>query len=323
MTIRSAIPLLFCIWLSACSGGGAELPTQPLATISPDRAGLIALVPAYLAALIEHDTSWIPLADNAVLVENTQRLKAGEGLWQTASGASSAFRIVVADPVSSQVGAIVRMEENGMPIALGLRLQVQDGRVVAMEHVVARGLSEAALDNLDTPRAGFTTEIPEAQRLSRDELLHVAFSYYTAVDDNDGSLAPFADDCVRRENGMQTTGNPVEEGATGSALLAQLGCTAQLDSGAMAYIDLIDNRRMTIADPVTGTVFGLSQFRHSMQEKTFPITGVDGLAENTVDFEPFDLAAAHVVKVGPEGMIHEIEAVGAMLPYGSRTGWGW
>jgi hypothetical protein len=323
MTLRSAIPLLFCFVLSACSGGGADLPTQPLATISTDRAGLAALVPAYLAALIEHDTSWVPLADNAVLVENAQALKAGEGLWQTASGAG-AFRIVVADPASGQVGAIARLEENGMPIALGLRLGVQNGRVIAMEHVIVRDLSEDALENLETPRAGFTTEIPEAQRLSRDELLHTAFKYYDALDSNDGSLAPFADDCVRHENGLQTSLNQAGEAATGfEEIFGSLGCAAQLDTGGMAYVDLIDNRRVTIADPVTGTVFGLAQFRHSMMEKKIPVIGVNGISERTVDFEPFDLLTAHVFKVGPDKAIHEIETVGAKLPYKSSTGWGW
>ena len=76
MTIRPVIPLLFCAWLSACSGGGdAGLPTGPLTQIETDRESLTALVPHYLAALVAHDTSRVPVAENAVFVENAQRLR--------------------------------------------------------------------------------------------------------------------------------------------------------------------------------------------------------------------------------------------------------
>jgi hypothetical protein len=33
------------------------------------------------------------------------------------------------------------------------------------------------------------------------------------------------------------------------------------------------------------------------------------------------MPAAHIFKIGPEGQIHEIEAVGAVVPYNSPTGW--
>ena len=37
-------------------------------------------------------------------------------------------------------------------------------------------------------------------------------------------------------------------------------------------------------------------------------------------FKPFDLPAAHIFKVSG-GKIHEIEAMGFMAPYNSKTGW--
>jgi hypothetical protein len=37
-------------------------------------------------------------------------------------------------------------------------------------------------------------------------------------------------------------------------------------------------------------------------------------------FKPFDLPAAHIFKVSG-GRIHEIEAMGFMAPYDSKTGW--
>lgn len=322
--------LSMLLLLAACSGGGGDstttAATETGAAQTQDgtsRAALLDLVPRYLDALVAHDSTQVPMAANAVLVENAKRIAPGEGLWQSASAAGGDFRILVPDPVSGQVGAIVIMEENGEPIELGLRLQVQDGQIIAAEHLVARDLRENALPNLQEPREAFSATIPTGQRLDRDELLRIGYSYYDALDQNNGSLAPFADDCVRRENGLQTSTNPPVEGATGIALFGQLRCAPQLDTGAMAYIDVINNRRVTIADPETGLVFGLSHFRHSMEQKVYPITGVPGVTEHTVDFEPFDLPAAHVFKVGADRQIHEIEALGFMLPYDSPTGWGW
>lgn len=38
-------------------------------------------------------------------------------------------------------------------------------------------------------------------------------------------------------------------------------------------------------------------------------------------FDPFDLPAAHVFKVGADGLVHETEAMGFTAPYDSPTGW--
>ena len=38
-------------------------------------------------------------------------------------------------------------------------------------------------------------------------------------------------------------------------------------------------------------------------------------------FNPFDMPAAHIFKIGADGKVHEIEAVGFVAPYNSATGW--
>jgi hypothetical protein len=45
---------------------------------------------------------------------------------------------------------------------------------------------------------------------------------------------------------------------------------------ASSYINSIDLRRVWIADEEKGLVFGLSMFRHPMDEKVFPIINPDG-----------------------------------------------
>jgi hypothetical protein len=285
-----------------------------------DRACLNALVDSYLAAVVAHDPSRVSLAPEAKFVENIVPMKPGEGLWKTASALPTTFRIYVPDPVSGQVGFMGVMQEDGKPIQLALRLKVQKGRIVEMEHLIARNLGERSLGNLQTPRPGLLAAVPAAVRGSRDQLLRIGASYYDALDDNAGNKAPFADDCVRRENGMQTSTNsvPAAPGAVGT--LGTLGCAAQINTGTFAYIDTIDDRRVEIADVETGLVFGLSHFRHSMKQKFVGIKGVPDVEKVDLNINAFDLPAAHIYKVSG-GRIHEIEAMGFTTAYNSKTGW--
>jgi hypothetical protein len=211
------------------------------------------------------------------------------------------------------------MQESGQTVELGLRLKVRKGQITEAEHLVARQLRQTSLPNLQTPRPGLFAVVPPAERSSREELLKIGASYYNALVNSDGHAAPFADDCVRRENGMQTTGNP-PPATPGRGTMGAMGCAAQLDTRVMSYIKRIEPRRVEIADVETGLVFGLSQFRHPMEEKTLEIVGVPGVDSVDMPFKPFDLPAAHIYKVSG-GRIHEIEALGFLMPYNSKTGW--
>jgi hypothetical protein len=106
------------------------------------------------------------------------------------------------------VGFIGVMEAEGKPVEIGVRLKVVGGKIAEAEHIVA-AVREANLVRLKTPRLPLVTSVTEPYRDARGRLLHIAASYYDALDNNNGSLAPFADDCVRYENGMQTVRNPV------------------------------------------------------------------------------------------------------------------
>ena len=292
----------------------ARLFQAPLAC---DRACLVETANDYLAALVAHDPTDVELAAELRFVENAERLKAGEGLWKTASAVPSAFALHVPDPVSGQIGFIGMMEEAGKPIQLGLRLKVENGAITEAEHLVVRSFNGDSLDNLRTPRPGLLAQIPPAQRLPRELLLAVGMTYYDSIEQSSGDATLFAADCERRENGMITAGGS----GAGFDGQPRQGCAAQMDSRVFTYIDSIDFRRVWIADPVTGLVFGLSQFRHSMEEKQITVIGRDGKpTTRDVNFNPFDLPAAHIFKIR-DNRIHEIEALGFMMPYMSKGGW--
>ena len=298
----------------------APVPAQTLINCKT-RSCYERLVDDYLAALVAHDPSRIAFAEDARFVENIKATKIGEGLWKTASATPATFRIYVPDPVSGQVGFMGVMQEGGKPILLGLRLQVFEGHVFEAEHVIARDLDAESLANLKVVRPIFTKVTPEGMRMPRYDIKGIAYSYYDALDFNDGELAPMARDCDRHENGRESSGSRAPVTAkTPHPNYSAMDCTRQFSTGMMAYIDNIDNIRVVAVDPVTGLAFGLSHFHHSMKNHVFPIKGVPGVTQRQVNNAPFDLPAAHIFKISG-GKIHQIEAMGFLAPYNSPSGW--
>ena len=303
----------------------------PAAAQDCDRACLIKLADDYAAALVAHDPSKVPLASDVVTVENIKKIGRGEGLWRTATAAPTTFQIHVPDPVSQQVGLLAMMDVEGKPALVGIRLKREGGKIVEAEHMVAGNLGPGQVANLTTPRAGLLREVPEGYADSRGRLLHIGMSYYDSLDLNNGQYTPFADDCERHENGFQTSRNPMYRNTRGGngqtdpafAYLGGLGCAAQMNTNMWEYIDTIENRRVEIADTVTGLVWGMSHFHHDMKEERYKLIGVPGTEYRTIRASTgagFDMPAIHIYKVWG-GQMHEIEAIGIVVPYMSPTGW--
>jgi hypothetical protein len=350
-----------------------------------DRACLIKTADSYFAAMAAHDPKKASMAPTVRFTEQAKVLKVGEGLWKSMTEGPRTFKIYVPDPVSQQIGGIAMIKSEGKPVELALRLKVRNRQIVEAEHLMATITADSQLANLQMPRSGLLSPVPASDRLPREILLLFAHGYYDALEQSDGHAVPFADDCVRRENGMQTAGprpagapatpargaapvgtqpapaggraggapaatprpgangggrdNGGDEiggraltladipgsqrggglpGATGPAQL----CGPQLDTRRMSYIDSLDLRRVMIADPENGLVFGLSMFRHSMPGNPITVVEPDGSkSQQTMPFkDPFDLEAAHIIKV-QGNKIHDIEAMGYMLPLYSKNGW--
>lgn len=332
----------------------AAAPTRPpVAAASCDRQCLIDATDAYVAAIVAHDPSQAPLATNVVFVENVTKKQPGEGLWQTAVAAPTPFAIHVPDDINKTAGYLAMMTRmappqapqgatpeqiaeaaNGapveQPVLVAFRLKFDDqGKIVEAEHLLT-GVREPQMGNLATLRPGILAEIPAAERLPHDRLIDIGMSYYPALDDNDSDVTFFAPDCERHENGMITASGapaPAAPAIPGTAPTPRVArdCYGQIESGSFQYIDRIENRRVFAADPVTGLVMGLSHFRHPMDNLPYNVTNTDGTtSERTLEsfpFAPFDLPAAHIFKVGADGLMHEIEAMGFTTGYNSPTGW--
>ncbi|MDR3720590.1 MAG: hypothetical protein P4L00_03255 [Candidatus Acidoferrales bacterium] len=286
----------------------------------------------YVAAMVKHDWSGLPLAPGYKYTENTAAIQLGDGLWVGASEAPTTFKIYAADPVSKQVGLYCVMKEFNKPIILALRLKVEEGKIAEIEHIVVRDIRPAGAPNLVTPRSGLVQTIPVSQRVSRDEMYRIADSYFDSIEQSNGDLAPYADDCVRHENGMQTTTNktpsptPLDAATAGPAAnpsfakLGALSCHDSMNTHILSYITKIRPRRLIIIDEERGLVFGFPMFVHRGNVRQIKVVGVPGVDTVPMNFGPIDLQAAEIFAIR-NGKIHEIEAMGYLLPYNAKTGW--
>jgi hypothetical protein len=297
-----------------------------------DRACMTDIVDRYLAALVRHDASGLPLNRDVKFTENTARLKVGsEGLWVGASEPPTGFRIYAIDVGAGQAGFYGVMKERDRPLIIALRLKVVNGQITEIEHVLARGIRAEAVKNLATARPEFVTMLPPASRLPRQQMINIADSYFEAIEHADGKLAPFADDCVRRENGGQTTHNakpvpwPVPLGSKQAddamAYIGTLSCSDQLDTHVMDFITRLWPRRHEIVDEQLGLVFSFPMFQHRGGSGTIKIYHVPGVDSLPLGGSSSNLQAGEIFKID-HGRIMAVEAMGASLPYGTKSGWG-
>jgi hypothetical protein len=299
------------------------------AQVAPcDRACLTSTMDQYIAAMVNHDPAGARFAPGMKYTENTAAIHIGDGLWVGASEAPTTFKIYAADPISKQIAFYGMMKEFDKPVLVAIRLKVEDQKITEVEHVVVRSLRENGMANLVTPRAGLVETIPVGAREPREEMFRAANSYFDAIEQSNGKLAPFDNDCVRHENGMQTTGNrsPVQPDSNGAPMtpgrlkLRALGCADAISTHILSYITKIEPRRLLVIDQEKGLVFGFPMFVHRGNVRQIKIVGVEGIDLMPIDFGPIDLQAAEIFAIR-NGKIHEIEALGYLLPYNAKTGW--
>jgi hypothetical protein len=303
-----------------------------------DRTCLTGFVDQYIDALVAKDPSKLPVAANVKFTENGQRLKLGDGFWNSVTGRGT-YKLVIADVQKGQVAAFQTMREApGTPLIMALRLKVENRQLSEIE--VLLGHSEGGAKNLEAlgqPRPAFTRETPKADRMSRADLVRVANMYFSGMQLNDGKgQYPFADDCNRLENGTFTTNsttgatpsNPANPNApppvrpdpkTATRYSAMWTCREQFESGMLHFVDRIRDRRYVVVDEERGLVVAFAFFDHSAG-KTRNFTTPDGRQLTGGPQQPWTWEIAELFKV-EKGLLHEIEAVLERAPYGMGSGW--
>lgn len=227
-----------------------------------DRSCLMGMMDRYTDALIGHDRAGVPFAEDVRFTENTALVSPGDGILWRAKTEPAAFKYYVADPTAGQVAIGTLWKVQGRPALVAIRLKVERGRLLEIEHLVDRNVQERQMPNLQTPRPGLLNDVPASERAPREVMIAAANSYFDAIEGDSEKTGAFADDCERHENGIQTT--LTKEPTTGMlasglpSKLYMMTCSDQIDTKLFAYIHKIIHkigpRRVLIVDEQKGLV---------------------------------------------------------------------
>lgn len=304
---------------SAPPNGVAPVPLACMRACMEDVAG------RFLKAMATHNPGSLPLAGTVRYTEMGQELELGDGLWGTASDVGG-YSHVFTDAASGQVALFATMKENGKPFVMGARLKIELGRITEIEVILYRSgsgpawndVGVVALDKMGKPKELWATE--PRDKLSRQQLVAVANAYFDGLQRNDGKGSyPFADDCDRLENGVYTTHNPGTV-RMGGVDIGAMGCKQQFQTGLYGVVTRIHHRRFLVVDEERQIVFALGVFDHA---GTIPrLTTPDGKTVDTGFFsKPSSILISEAFKI-TGGLIQQVEAVGASVPYHMLPGWG-
>ncbi len=311
---------------SAGTPGVSAQARLPYGSIPVDcnRACLEGLVDQYLAAVVAHDPKRLPLSADVRYTENDQVMQPGDGFWGTASG-TGGYKLVVPDVTAQQVGFIGSMREGKTTLLMSLRLRVQLGRITEIETTYFRpgggGPNDIAGLDKATPEPFWSAALPAAQRPTRHQLIAVANAYFEGVQGNDGKgYYPFADNCLRRENGALTASAPPNPKLPPGAFDAfALPCKKQLESGYYAVATRIHSRRYPVVDEERGIVLAYAMFDMNGTVRTITLT--DGRVVDMSNFSrPSGIEVTEAFKI-ENGMIRGIEMVGGSVPYHFTSAW--
>lgn len=188
-----------------------------------DRSCLAGFLDQYLNAIIANDASQAPLSYGFRQTENSIVTPNDEGLWSTVTAMGELERRYY-DPEGSSAGFYGLLEENGERAVVSLRLKVNNNMITEAEWHIGRendlGLQGVPgtvywdADNLiaNPPNEG---AVPLNRRYSRDDLIAIANSYFDGIIAQNSKVIKGHPGCSRRENGQNTFGGPLAEGATG------------------------------------------------------------------------------------------------------------
>jgi hypothetical protein len=206
---------------------------------------------------------------------------------------------------------------------IALRLRVIAGQIVEVEAVLPGRVANAgafefgdAAARLTTPRAAFAQVLEAAERRDRSVLIGTADLRYQGVERGNGDIVPFADDCVKIENGLQLIKNPnfnfPAASPSGRKLpnFSAMVCRDQFNTHIWDT-DTITDRRYPIVDKERGLVMAFVMYNEYAKARCADVVDY-GLVCPPVPVDPLTLVLAETFKIR-NGEIHEVEAVFTVL----------
>lgn len=282
-----------------------------------DDACLEGLMADYLDAMLAFEQMDIPAvigdlpwAEIVGFTENDVGLMMGDGLWGTATAIEDGY--VLTDPENGNVLWYGVIEEHGQPAYIAIRIGVDGDRIAEVETVAGREgtpapFASTAAHSMDP---AFSAELPEPDRMSRNELTAIVSSYYDALPGNDGTVnAAITDDCERLVNGFSVT--------HGSGVDLQ-GCRQQLEAGLYRYVERIRALRFPIVDESKGVVVAVAFIDHAARFVEYET--LDGVARTVPIEYPNTHSVLEIFRI-EGGQVSRIDGVAAFQPYLMPTKW--
>ncbi|MBN1905704.1 MAG: hypothetical protein JW927_11460 [Deltaproteobacteria bacterium] len=281
-----------------------------------DRACLEGIADQYLAAMVAHDASKAPFADNVIFTENTIKLPLTEGLWFTASGMGD-FKIYICDLKTGQVAWVGGVKEHNKPVILSLRLKVINRQITEAESIVIRDIDQKNIANFKLTEKPFTEFLAPSDRVSRDEMANIPELYFNALKILDDKDVPFADECYRLENGMVTAGTFPGAPKPPPGMPSSSKCRNGKISPMLKTIYSVTPRRTPVVDEEKGITWGIYCFNHrGLASVEMP----DGTTQPTYFNTPNSMPVSEIFHTR-KGKIIGIWGLGSAMPYGIGDGW--
>ncbi len=320
------------------------------AVVPCDRERLEGFMNQYLDAMVAHDASKAPFAESVRFTENAKEIFPGaspEGLWANASGLTG-YKFYVSDPQAGQIAfvgvirASVKEEKEGemntveRPFILTTRLKIENEKITEAESIVTGAMMGGTLGGaMAVPPAAYSEALAPEERVSREELVKISNLYFDSIEQSNGKIVPWHEECYRLENGMWTAGTKLPEelaaqmqeppaakagpGGEVSPAFNRGACTEAIDSGVFALIESIRPRRIPVVDEERGVTWGVYMFNHPGVET---VTMPDGSTQPAAYFrgQPNSMPMGELFKI-KGGKIRDIMAIGVVNEYGSDSGW--
>jgi hypothetical protein len=194
---------------SAFTASGAKSPPAPPAC---DRECLRGMVTQVLYALVDHDSSRLPVAANLRVTEDgIEKPLAKIGLVNTVTRLRG-YRQDIIDERAGQSIAGVLVEEAGAPVILIVRVRVEGEKISELELVAARSRAEGlsfTIDTFNAPSEEMSFVPRPSQLASREQAIEIALHYPKGLNSTETFASvgtPFAPLTRRVENGAVMAG---------------------------------------------------------------------------------------------------------------------
>lgn len=262
----------------------------------------------YRAAYLTHDRKRAPIAARVRYTENNVEMDFPDGTWDTVTE-EVGQALTLSDPLTGQVGIYMAIMQSETPGFLAVRLKVDGGQIVEIEHIVS---TKRNLSGPPTPIGevrdfrhdpDLERPVPLPERVPRAELIRLADGYFSTLEHNTGEIrgTKFAPGAFRFENGK---------------LFPNVEPDFRL--GKYRFNERVRDRDHFLVDEERGIVMSRAFIDHKGILAEFQLT--DGTPTRSIFREPHSWSLLEMFKI-KRGMITAIEATFIAAPYYARSPW--